>query len=106
MKAIRYKNRAELFVLNGNKRPIRYEFHNGVKPNRYNGNVVQTENILQLLTGLQFDICYIIKTRVGFKIAEMTRFLNYNGSYSFALQNNLKILENSREYVYSEVIFL
>ena len=40
MKAIRYKNRAELFVLNGNKRPIRYEFHNGVKPNRYNGNMV------------------------------------------------------------------
>ena len=40
MKAIRYKNRAELFVLNGNKRPIRYEFHNGVKPNWYNGNIV------------------------------------------------------------------
>ena len=31
MKAILYKNRAELFVLNGNKRPIRYEFQNGVK---------------------------------------------------------------------------
>ena len=40
MKAIRYKNRAELFVLNGNKRSIRYEFHNGVKPNRYNRNMV------------------------------------------------------------------
>ena len=40
MKAIRYKSRAELFVLNGNKRPIRYEFHNGVKPNWYNGNMV------------------------------------------------------------------
>ena len=25
--------------LNGNKRPIRYEFHNGVKPNRYNRNM-------------------------------------------------------------------
>ena len=43
------------------------------------------KNILQLLTGLQFDICYVIKTRVGFEIAEMTRFLNYN-SYSFALK--------------------
>ena len=31
----------------------------------------------------------------------MTRFLNCNGSYSFALQNNLKNLENSQEYVYS-----
>ena len=36
----------------------------------------------------------------------MTRFLNYIGSYSFALKNvNLKILENSLEYVCSEVIF-
>ena len=39
LKAIRYENRAELFVLKGNKRPIRYEFQNGVKPNRYNGNI-------------------------------------------------------------------
>ena len=45
------------------------------------------ENILQLLTGLQFHICYVIKTRVGFKIAEMTRFLNYIDSYLFALQD-------------------
>ena len=44
---------------------------------------------------------------VGFEIAEMTRFLNYISSYSFALKNvNLKILENSLEYVYSEVICL
>ena len=51
---------------------------------------------MQLLIGLQFDICYVIKTRVGFKIAEMTRFLNYISNYSFALQKivNLKILEN------------
>ena len=35
------KNRAKLFVLNGNKRLIRYEFHNVVKPNRCNGNMVQ-----------------------------------------------------------------
>ena len=40
VKAIRYENRAELFVFNGNKRPIRYEFQNGVKANRYNGNIV------------------------------------------------------------------
>ena len=40
MKAIRYKNRDELFVLNGNKRPIRYEFHSGVKPNLFNGNML------------------------------------------------------------------
>ena len=40
MKAIRYENRAELFVLNGNKKSIRYEFHNVVKANQYNGNMV------------------------------------------------------------------
>ena len=45
------------------------------------------ENILQLLTGLQFHICYAIKTGVGFKIAEITRFSNYIDSYSFALQD-------------------
>ena len=27
-------------VLNGNKRPIRYEFYNGVKSKRFNGNMV------------------------------------------------------------------
>ena len=64
---------------------------------------------MQLLTGQQFDICYITKTRVGFKIPEMTRFLNYIGSYSFALQLfivNLKILENPQEHMYSEVFFI
>ena len=45
------------------------------------------ENILQLLTGIQFDICYVAKTRVGFKIAKT-------------------ILGNSQAYVYSEVICL
>ena len=29
---------------------------------------------MRLLTGLQFDICYVIKTRAGLEIAEMTRF--------------------------------
>ena len=42
VKAIRYENRAKLVVLNGNKRPIRYKFYNGVKPNRYNGNKAYT----------------------------------------------------------------
>ena len=46
------------------------------------------KNILQLLTGLQFDICYVIKTRVGFENAEITRLLNYFSSYSFALYNS------------------
>ena len=40
VKAIRYENPAELFVLNRKKRPIRYEFHNGMKSKRYNGNMV------------------------------------------------------------------
>ena len=43
MKAIRCKNRADLFVLNGNKKPIQYEYYkpyNGVKPNRYNGFIL------------------------------------------------------------------
>ena len=31
--------------------------------------------VFQLLTGLQFDIFYVIKTRVGFEIAEIARFL-------------------------------
>ena len=42
------------------------------------------KNILQLLTELQFDI-YVTKTRVGFEIAETTRFLNCFSSYLFAL---------------------
>ena len=40
---------------------------------------------MQLLTGLQFDICYVIKTRLGFRIPEITRFLCHFSSYSFAL---------------------
>ena len=43
------------------------------------------KSILQLLAGLQFDICYVIKATVGFEIAEITRFINYFSSYSFAL---------------------
>ena len=61
--------------------------------------------MLQLLTGLQFDICYIIQ-RVGFKTAEITRFLNYISSYYFALKIvSLKILQNSLQYVY-RVVYL
>ena len=33
------------------------------------------KDILQLVTGLQFDICYVIKTRVGLENAEITIFL-------------------------------
>ena len=36
------------------------------------------KNILQLLKGRQFGICFIIRTRVGFKIIEIS-------SYSFAI---------------------
>ena len=53
MKAIPYKNRAELFVLNGNMRPIGYEFHNGVKPNRYNENMVKVSfSIIKFIKGV------------------------------------------------------
>ena len=64
------------------------------------------KNILQLLTGLQFDICYVIKTRVGFEIAEITRLLIILAAIHllFTIVINLKILENSEEYSYSEVI--
>ena len=43
VKAIQNKYRAELFVLNGRKKPIRYEFHNGVKRCRHNGNMVSVK---------------------------------------------------------------
>ena len=50
--------------------------------------------------------CYVIKTRVGFEIAEMPRFLNYISSFSFALKNNSS--ENVRKFsgvhVYSGVV--
>ena len=36
-----------------------------------------SRNILQLLTGLQFDIYYVIKSRFGFEIAEITRLLMF-----------------------------
>ena len=37
--------------------------------------------------GLQVDLFYVIKTRVGFKNAEMMRSINYIRSYLFALKN-------------------
>ena len=63
---------------------------------------------MQLLAGLQSDICYVIKTGIGFETAEITRFLNYFSSYSFTLKMvfNLKTLENFQEYVHSEVTCL
>ena len=51
---------------------------------------------MQLLTRLQFDICYVIKTRVGFEIVEIKKKLNYTGSYSFALKNSFS--ENFRKF--------
>ena len=62
------------------------------------------KNILQLLTGVQFDICYVIKTRVGFEIVEITRFLT-----AIHLLFKIVIHLNSvihQEYVYSEVVCL
>ena len=46
------------------------------------------------MTGLQFDICYVIKT-----ILSAIHLL-------FKVVINLKILENYKEYVYSEIICL
>ena len=43
------------------------------------------KNILQLLTGLQFDIFCVIETRIEFELAEITRFLNYFSGFSFAI---------------------
>ena len=37
------------YLFNGNKKPIRYEFHNGIKPNRYNGNMALQNIDEQLL---------------------------------------------------------
>ena len=63
------------------------------------------KNILQLLTRLQLDICYVIKIRVGLEIAEITRFLIILAATHilFKIVINLKILENSQHYIYSEV---
>ena len=59
------------------------------------------KNILHLLTGLQFDICYVIKTRVGLKIAEITRFSDYLAIHLlFKIVINLKT-EHSQEYICS-----
>ena len=40
VKPIRYENCVELFVLDGNTRPIHNEKHKGLKRIRYNGNMV------------------------------------------------------------------
>ena len=60
---------------------------------------------MQLLTRLQLDICYVIKIRVGLEIAEITRFLIILAATHilFKIVINLKILENSQHYIYSEV---
>ena len=43
------------------------------------------KNILQLFTGLPFDICYVIKARVEFEFGEILKFLIYFSSYPFPL---------------------
>ena len=48
----------------------------------------------------------VIKTIVGFKIAEMTILTTMAIIHLLFKIVNLKILENSQEYVYNEVIFL
>ena len=40
VKPIRYESRAELFVSDGNAWPIHNEKHNGMKPSRYDENMV------------------------------------------------------------------
>ena len=57
------------------------------------------------MTRLQLDICYVIKIRVGLEIAEITRFLIILAATHilFKIVINLKILENSQHYIYSEV---
>ena len=57
------------------------------------------------MTGLQSDICYVIKTRIGFEIAEITRFLNISAAIHllFKIVFNLKTLENSEGYVYMKL---
>ena len=62
---------------------------------------------MQLLIGLQFDICYVIKTRVGFAIQKWQDFKTILAGFHllFKIISNLKILENCQEYVYSELIY-
>ena len=43
------------------------------------------KNILQLLTGLQFDTFCVIETRIELELVEITRFLNYFSGFSFAI---------------------
>ena len=40
------------------------------------------------MAGMRFVIGHAIKTRVRFEIAEITKFLNYFGSYSCTLKNS------------------
>ena len=63
------------------------------------------KNILQLLTRLQFDNCYVFKTRIGFEIAEITRFLVILAATHilFKIVINLKILENSQHYIIAKL---
>ena len=57
---------------------------------------------------IQFDIWYVLKTRVGFKIEKLQSFKTILAAIHllFEIVINMKILENSQEYIYSEVIYL
>ena len=63
------------------------------------------KNILQLLTGLELDICHVIK---GYD-SKLQKWQNFKTILApinllFKIVINLKILESSQEYFYSEVV--
>ena len=67
------------------------------------------KNILELLTGLQFDICYVIlKQGLNSKLQKLQDFKTILGAIHllFKVVIDLTVLENSQEYLYREVICL
>ena len=67
------------------------------------------KNILELLTGLQFDICYVIlKQDLNSKLQKLQDFKTILGAIHllFKVVIDLTVLENSQEYLYREVICL
>ena len=57
---------------------------------------------------IQFDICYVFEIRVGFKIEKLQGFKTILAAIHllFEIFIIMKILENSQEYIYSEVVYL
>ena len=67
------------------------------------------KNILELLTGLQFDICYVIlKQDLNSKLQKLQDFKTILGAIHllFKVVIDLTVLENSQGYLYREVICL